>query len=872
MTNASFRWLALAAFALLSVLGPTSVYARGMTVDSSCNLRDAIIAANRGSSVGGCRGGSGADTIWLTRDITLWSELPPISSDITVIGAGNRISGNLRYQIFSVTERGRLTLNNLELVDGRGAVDGKYNRGGAILNRGETNVDYSTFRGNSADYGGAIHNAAGHVSIRNSLFIGNSATERGGAIRNHSLQHLDVNNSLFERNSADWGGAIHSHGETYVNSSSFIDNTARTRERPGGGGLYVSGFRDGDLNYYRGRLFMRESAFAGNRGGDCIVYSNYGELIVSEDNLTGDGSCWARWSGSYRDDCPPGQMSYGLCQVGASGEIGVNTRSTPQRATQPPPTPEPAARVISFSALGDNVTVSGRISDSNPVDYYELDATGTDLVEIDMIGASGNLDPYLEVYDSKGILVGSDDDSGEGRDAKFSFVPESPYLYDVRAQRYGSTSGSYDIRFWGSPWSSKEKSITSSLCPLPARLRAGGTAIVTDGLPNRVRATAGAAGRIIGHIHAGDVVSVLEGPYCVEGYHWYRVDHATVSGWTAEGGDGEYWLAPYSPTVTDTSSADGRLPLPVGGHVLHFGEAAKRAMRTAGMTWVKWQIPYHETGDLTVARDRINWSHQAGFRVLLSVTGEKLALAAGGDAYLNRYAAFLGEAAGLGADAIEVWNEMNLDREWPTGQIDPWRYAVMLQKAYRAIKAANSNTMVITGAPAPTGAEGAFGLDRVWNDDRYYRGMADAGVAEYADCIGVHYNEGVLPPTAQSGDPRRDDYPTRYLPSMLQRVAQPFRNFDIPMCITEMGYLSAEGYGRLPQAFDWAARTSVREHAQWLAEAIQVAADFRTMPVELIIVWNIDFDNYGSDPQAGYAIIRPDGSCPACETIAALRT
>jgi len=29
-------------------------------------------------------------------------------------------------------------------------------------------------------------------------------------------------------------------------------------------------------------------------------------------------------------------------------------------------------------------------------------------------------------------------------------------------------------------------------------------------------------------------------------------------------------------------------------------------------------------------------------------------------------------------------------------------------------------------------------------------------------------------------------------------------------------------------------------------------------------VWNVNFTNYGEDPMAGYAIIRPDGSCPAC--------
>ncbi len=332
----------------------------------------------------------------------------------------------------------------------------------------------------------------------------------------------------------------------------------------------------------------------------------------------------------------------------------------------------------------------------------------------------------------------------------------------------------------------------------------------------------------------------------------------------AEGESAEAQMIP-APQV------ENRLPIPVGGHVLHFGDAAKGAMKSAGMTWVKWQIPYFEGTDLTVARDRINWSHEAGFLVLLSITGEKHALAEGGDAYLDEYAEFLGGVAGLGADAIEVWNEMNIDREWPTGQIDPRRYKVMLEKAYTQIKTANPDTIVITGALAPTGAEGAFGLASVWNDDRYYWGMANAGVAEFADCIGAHYNEGILPPTSQGGDPR-DEYPTRYLPLMLGRVAFPFRNFDIPMCMTEMGYLSPEGYGRLPDAFNWATYTSVQEQAEWLAQAIQISANFQRMPVELIIVWNIDFENYGDDPQAGYAIIRPDGSCPACQTIAALQS
>ena len=180
-----------------------------------------------------------------------------------------------------------------------------------------------------------------------------------------------------------------------------------------------------------------------------------------------------------------------------------------------------------------------------------------------------------------------------------------------------------------------------------------------------------------------------------------------------------------------------------------------------------------------LARDRINRTREAGLLVLLSVTGEKHELADGGAAGRDAYAAFLGEVAALGADAIEVWNEMNLDREWPSGQINPKHYAIMLQKAYTAIKTANPDTMVITGALLPTEAEGAFGRARVWNDDHYYFGMAKARVADYADCIGVQYNQGNLPPDAQAGDPRGNT-PTRFLPLLLERVAFSFPRFRYP--------------------------------------------------------------------------------------------
>ncbi len=331
-----------------------------------------------------------------------------------------------------------------------------------------------------------------------------------------------------------------------------------------------------------------------------------------------------------------------------------------------------------------------------------------------------------------------------------------------------------------------------------------------------------------------------------------------------------------TPTIIPRPDPVNELPLPVGGHIISFDPSTVNFMQQAGMTWMKWQIPFivGEGSLIDVAYDRINFAHANGFKVFLSIKGEKEELAELGAAdYFPQFAQFVGQVASLQPDAIQVWNEQNLDREWPEGQIDPRMYADLLRQSYTAIKAVDPQVMVVTGAPAPTGAEGAFGLAKVWNDDRYYQGMANAGVAEFADCIGVHYNEGIIPPNLQGGDPRQPDYPTRYLPLMIQRAAFPFRQANIPLCFSEMGYLSPEGYGPLPQGFAWAQNTSVQEQADWLRDAIQIAAQISSVRIELIIIWNVDFDVYTQDdPQGGYAIIRPDGTCPACEAIATLRS
>lgn len=320
--------------------------------------------------------------------------------------------------------------------------------------------------------------------------------------------------------------------------------------------------------------------------------------------------------------------------------------------------------------------------------------------------------------------------------------------------------------------------------------------------------------------------------------------------------------APTTPNAPPVVVSGNIGSFELGGHI--DGLDAVAAMNRAGMKWVKVQT--FAGGN---AADIINSAHAAGFKVLLGVLGDKDSVT--NSSYQDEYARSVASMATAGADAIEVWNEPNIDREWPIGQISGANYTQLLAKAYNAIKAANPGTLVISAAPSPTGAEGFFGADKVWNDDRFIRDMAAAGAARYMDCIGLHYNEGVVSPNQTSGDPRNpSDHYTRYYWGMVNLYYSTFGGAR-KLCFTEFGYLTPEGYPSLAStasSFAWAEATTVAQQAAWLAEA--AAISINSGKVRLMIVWNVNFTNYGTDPMAGYAIVRRGGGCPACDALGAV--
>jgi hypothetical protein len=82
-----------------------------------------------------------------------------------------------------------------------------------------------------------------------------------------------------------------------------------------------------------------------------------------------------------------------------------------------------------------------------------------------------------------------------------------------------------------------------------SRLQVGDNAYVNrePPLPNRVREEPNREAESVGWVGPGASMEIVEGPTCSEGWVWWRIETANLSGWTAEGDEQAYWLVPLLP-------------------------------------------------------------------------------------------------------------------------------------------------------------------------------------------------------------------------------------------------------------------------------------------------------------------------------------
>jgi spore germination protein YaaH len=343
--------------------------------------------------------------------------------------------------------------------------------------------------------------------------------------------------------------------------------------------------------------------------------------------------------------------------------------------------------------------------------------------------------------------------------------------------------------------------------------------------------------------------------------------------------------APASSAPPPVAAAAGNLPFDYGIQADPMNSQGNAGLVAGmGFRWVKLQMPWKDVepspGNYQWGGwdDRIRTYQANGVKVLLSIPkAPGWARPAGHDtgsegppADPATYANFVGQVAGRykdGVQAIEVWNEQNIDYEWGREPFDPARYMEILKASYNAIKGAAPNMIVVSGAPTPTGAPPPAAMD----DVEYLRQMYAHGLKDYSDAIGSHPSGFANPPdalfTGGDYDPARgyDDHRSFFFRNTMEAYRQVMiENGDSAKTIwpTEFGWpVLRHDDGRFP----FAAENSPDRQAQWSVQAYQLMKSWGW--VGTAFLWNLDYNiTAGNTELANFGIV----GTPAYDALATM--
>jgi hypothetical protein len=309
--------------------------------------------------------------------------------------------------------------------------------------------------------------------------------------------------------------------------------------------------------------------------------------------------------------------------------------------------------------------------------------------------------------------------------------------------------------------------------------------------------------------------------------------------------------------------AQGNLPFGYGIQVDPRGNKNQNISMIKGMgfNWVKFQMAWKDVeptpgGFSWGMWDDVIGAYAAnGIKVLLSIPkAPDWARPPDDDRSVegppqdpNTYANFVGQVAGRykgKAHAIEVWNEQNLYYEaGGQGRINAATYTELLKLSYNAIKAANPDMIVVSGAMTPTGAPPPAAID----DVEYLRQMYANGAKGYFDAVGAHPSGFANPPDAlyQGGDydPARgyDDHRSFFFRNTMEeyrRVMVENGDGDKTIWPTEFGWPVWRFQG--DARFVFAQENSIERQAQYTVRAYELGKEWGW--VGTMFLWNLDYN------------------------------
>jgi polysaccharide biosynthesis protein PslG len=216
-------------------------------------------------------------------------------------------------------------------------------------------------------------------------------------------------------------------------------------------------------------------------------------------------------------------------------------------------------------------------------------------------------------------------------------------------------------------------------------------------------------------------------------------------------------------------------------------------------------------------------------------------------------------------DAIEVWNEVNLTREWNDAPIGPGQaadYVRLLSGAYKVAHAANPGIIVISAGLSPTGVKNRD----AWDDVEYMQWLFNAGMKG-----GVNYDALAANANAQAPEPDAalDSLPTFGHPSFYFRRVEQLREVMVKAGdANRQVWLMEFGWTADPVHPDYAwYAVSEDKKAANIVKAFQYARQNWTPWIGVMTVWTLADPNWTPQQEEyWWAITNPDGTPRAALT------
>ncbi|MBI4491291.1 MAG: hypothetical protein HY690_00660 [Chloroflexi bacterium] len=207
--------------------------------------------------------------------------------------------------------------------------------------------------------------------------------------------------------------------------------------------------------------------------------------------------------------------------------------------------------------------------------------------------------------------------------------------------------------------------------------------------------------------------------------------------------------------------------------------------------------------------------------------------------------------------AIEIWNEVNLAREWgnkPINQAQAADYVRLLKLAYQAAKAADSSITVVTSGLSPTG----WNDDTARPDDTYLQWLYNAGLKGNYDVLGAHGNAQAPDPEAAPNSDPRFPHPSFYFRRVEQLRDLMVKNGDAAkqVWLLEFGWTS----DTIHPTYSWYAVSEDRK-AQNIVRAFQYARQSWAPWIGVMMLWTLPDPSWSVDrEEAWWAIADPSGA------------